>query len=160
MKCPIGGITSSASPAFSVSFAHAENTPPGLRLTAMRSVPSCTPEQIEYDRRTSSPADVGAQRQVLAGGEAERLGQRRRDGERDRDGVARLALDLRDRQAVELAHGIGRRSVRLEIVERLEAVEAAVMRLARRRAELRHATACCVEPQRGHGTAAPRGAAG
>ncbi len=49
-------------------------------------------------------ADVGAQRQVLAGGEAECVDERRRHGERDRHRVARLALDLRHREAMELAH--------------------------------------------------------
>ena len=75
----------------------------------MRRLPSRTPEQIEYDRRTSSPADVRAQRQMLAGGEAKGLGQGIRDGERDRDGITRLALDLGDDKAVEFAHG-GRRN--------------------------------------------------
>src|SRR6185503_13983409 len=74
------------------------------------------------------------ERQMLTCDEAKRIHERFRDRERDRDRVARLALDLCDLQAVELAHA----SVGLEIVERLEAVEATVMRLARRRAELRN----------------------
>jgi hypothetical protein len=36
------------------SLAQVENTPPGAFFTATRSVPSCTAEQIEYERRTSS----------------------------------------------------------------------------------------------------------
>ena len=48
-------MTSTASPGFSTVLAQVENTPPGAFFTAMRSVPSCTAEQIEYDRRTSSP---------------------------------------------------------------------------------------------------------
>ena len=103
LKCPSGGITSSVSPAFSASLAQVENTPPGLRLTAMRSAPSCTAEQIEYERRTSCAADVGAQRQVLALREAERLAQRLGHGERDRDGVARLGR--RSHAAVNLLIG-------------------------------------------------------
>ncbi len=40
-------MTSIVSPAFSSVFAHVENTPPGVFFTAMRSLPSCTAEQIE-----------------------------------------------------------------------------------------------------------------
>src|SRR6185436_16649389 len=58
-----------------------------------------------------------------------------------RHGVTRLALHLGDGKAMEFAHcrcSPATRSplVRLEIVERLEAREAAVVRLARRRSEL------------------------
>jgi hypothetical protein len=70
----------------------------------MRRVPSCTPEQNRIRAPHILAADVGAQRQVLAGSEPEWLGQGVGDGERDRHGVARLALDLRDRQAMEFAH--------------------------------------------------------
>ena len=47
-------MTSSAAPAASWSLAHVEKTPPGVRLTAMRSGPP-SGAQIEYERRTSSP---------------------------------------------------------------------------------------------------------
>ncbi len=43
----MGGITSSTAPAFRVSLAQVEKAPPGVRLMATRSVPSCTAEQIE-----------------------------------------------------------------------------------------------------------------
>ncbi len=92
-----------------------------------------------------------------------RSGTPRRDAaarEGDRHGVARFALDASPRKTVELAHGqcprgrpkgtvrpLGEQRivvsvgavhlVRLEVVERLEAVQAAVLRLAGGRAELR-----------------------
>ena len=40
-------MTSTVSPGFSIVLAQVENTPPGAFFTAMRSVPSCTAEQIE-----------------------------------------------------------------------------------------------------------------
>ena len=48
--------------------------------------------------------DVGPQRQVLALLEAELVGERVGHRERDRDGVACLALDARDGQRVKFAH--------------------------------------------------------
>ncbi len=69
------------------------------------------------------PADVRAQRQVLAGREPERLGQRLGNGERDRDGIARLARDARDRQAMEFAH-CG--PLKIEPVSKFEAAFSAV----------------------------------
>ena len=50
----MGGITSMVAPAFKVSFAQVEKAPPGVRLMATRRLPSCTAEQMEYERRTSS----------------------------------------------------------------------------------------------------------
>src|SRR5439155_18869227 len=58
LKCPIGGITSSVMPGFKVSLAQVENSPPGVRLISTRNTSSCTAEQIEYERRTSSPLIV------------------------------------------------------------------------------------------------------
>ncbi len=49
-------------------------------------------------------ADVGAQRQVLAGLEAEQVTQHVGNGERDGDRVACLTVDSRDLQRMELAH--------------------------------------------------------
>ena len=152
LKWPIGGITSMRRARRSASLAHVENTPPGARLTAMRNGPSCTAEQIEYERRTSSPSMSARSVRCWPWIEAERVAQRRRHVERDRDRVARLALDAATGQRMELAHQRRDRSVRLEIVERLEAVDAAVLRLARRRAEARRAPCVRVEPQRGQAT--------
>ena len=90
-------------PARSASLAHVENTPPGVRLTAMRNGPPAG-AQIEYERRMSSPSMSVAQRQVLARFEPEQVAQRLGHVERDGDRVARLALDARHRQRVELAH--------------------------------------------------------
>ena len=40
-------MTSIVSPAFNALLAHVENVPPEAFFTAMRSVPSCTAEQME-----------------------------------------------------------------------------------------------------------------
>ena len=83
------------------------------------------PKVMAVDRR--------AQREVLALNVAELVVQRRRHGEGDGDRVTGLAFEPGHAQRMELAHA----SVRLEIVERLEAVEAPVLRLAGGGAELR-----------------------
>ena len=57
-KRPSGVITDSVSPTRGCSLAQLENAPPASRLMATRSSPSSRPEQIEYDRRTSSPSMV------------------------------------------------------------------------------------------------------
>ncbi len=44
---PVGIITSTATPGRNASCAQAENTPPSMRLIAMRNSPSSAPEQIE-----------------------------------------------------------------------------------------------------------------
>ena len=56
VNSPTGGITPRTSPAFSSSMAHAEKTPPGSRLIPTLSLPPAALEQIEYERRTSSPS--------------------------------------------------------------------------------------------------------
>jgi hypothetical protein len=53
-KLPAGGIASTVAPGRSPSAAQLEKRPPGTRLIATRSSSSCTAEQMEYDRRTSS----------------------------------------------------------------------------------------------------------
>ena len=92
-------MTSIVSPAFSASFAHVENTPPGVFFTAMRSAAVLHGRADRVGPADVLAAQVGAQRQVLALLEAELVAQRFGHGERDGDGVARLALDAVRRAA-------------------------------------------------------------
>ena len=70
-------MTSIDWPCFSDSLAQVENTPPGAFLTAMRSTSSCTAEQIEYERRTSSPSMSARRVRCWPLVEAKCLAQRR-----------------------------------------------------------------------------------
>ncbi len=56
VKRPSGAIASIRCPGCNVPWAHVEKSSPGARLMAIRSSLSSRPEQIEYDRRTSSPS--------------------------------------------------------------------------------------------------------
>ncbi|CFN98090.1 Uncharacterised protein [Bordetella pertussis] len=56
MKLPAGGITSRLWPGCSSWLAQLENTPSSTFLMATRSTPSPGAEQMEYERRTSSPS--------------------------------------------------------------------------------------------------------
>ena len=100
------------------------------------------------------PSIARAQRDVLAGEEAELVAQFRRHREASaRSRRRRLGARSRDRERVELQHA--RPLDALEVVEGLEAGVAAVKRLAGRRAELALPRRR-VEPQRGQATTGPR----
>src|SRR6185295_2241741 len=137
-------MTSIVCPGAMCSLAHVENTPPGAFFTATRSVPSWTAEQIEYERRTSSAPMFVRKVRCWPGS--------KRNVSRSEAGTSKVsAIASRVSRATEAivkgwnlltAGGVSccarsRASMRLEIVERLEAVVAAVLRLARRRAETR-----------------------
>ena len=130
-------MTSSVRPARSASFAHSRED--AARRALDRDA------QRAAGRRSRSSTSGGRPRRrcrvrsvrCWPGLEAEELAQRVGNVERDGDGVARLALDFRHRQRMEFAHVSADASVRLEVVERLQAVDAAILRLACRRAEAR-----------------------
>ena len=120
----------------------------------MRSAPSCTAEQIEYERRTSSPSM--SVRSVRCWPCTKRNWSRERSG--TANVIATASRVSRATRATVSGWNLlnAARSVRLEIVERLEARVAAVLRLARRRAELRD-SACASSRSAGrHGDAARR----
>ena len=74
-----------------------------------RSSPSDGPAQIEYERRCSLPAIGLLQRQVLALGEAELLGELGGHVERDDDGLVGLGSHALDAQRMEVqSHGAPR----------------------------------------------------
>ena len=159
LKCPIGGITSSVSPGFEPLVG------PGREHAARRALDrDAQPRRPARPSRSSTSAARPGRRwpRAASGAGPARSGTARASAsgtrERDDDRVARLALDARDRQRMEAAHRASG-LVRLEVVERLAAVVAAVQRLARGRAELRDQRVRA-DPQRGHGDVARRGAAG
>ena len=130
-------------PGLSVSLAQVENRPPGVRLIATRSSPSCTAEQIEYERRTSSPlmpcAASGAG-PAWKGSVSSSVGRhvegRRRWCRASRCAPARPSVDRTCSCCARVQRAEVSFISALEVVERLAAVEAAVQRLAGRRAEL------------------------
>ena len=90
------------SPGLSDSLIQVENTPPGTLRMPTRSSPSAAPAQIEYERRSLAAGDRVAQRQVLALGEAELLGELGGHVERDDDGLVGLGADALDAQRMEV----------------------------------------------------------
>src|SRR5438876_4785324 len=127
-------MTSIVWPALTWSLTQFENVPPGAFFTAMRSVSSCTAEQIEYERRKSSPAMSARsvrcwpctklKASLSAGGTSNVSATASR--------VSRATLATLSGWNL-----LNECSMRLEVVERFQAVLAAVLRLAWRRAEAR-----------------------
>src|SRR6185503_1841411 len=137
-------MTSIVCPGAICSLAHVENTPPGAFFTATRSVPSWTAEQIEYERRMSSAPMFVRKVRCWPGS--------KRKVSRSEGGTSKVsAIASRVSRATEAivkgwnlltAGGVSccarsRASMRLEVVEWLETFFAAMLRLARRRAEPR-----------------------
>src|SRR6185503_2412367 len=157
-------MTSIVCPGAICSLAHVENTPPGAFFTATRSVPSWTAEQIEYERRMSSAPMFVRKVRCWPGS--------KRKVSRSEGGTSKVsAIASRVSRATEAivkgwnlltAGGVSccarsRASMRLEVVEGLETFFAAMLRLARRRAEPRQlAAAQTADVYRLHDGARPR----
>src|SRR5437762_3948208 len=144
-------MTSIVCPAFTWSLTQAENVPPGAFFTAMRSDSSCTAEQIEYERRKSSPAMSARSVRCWP---CTKLKASLSSGGTSTVSATASRVSRATLATLSGWNLLNECSMRLEVVERFQAVLAAVLRLARRRAEARQLA--CV---RRAATRAPHGGA-